>query len=488
MEAEYELQHSSGDRFWGIDKERRQMLQDLENMNIEDRLSNDHEKYFKAMEVRQEWDRENQILLKEEAMRQALEENERRQQYMRDFFMNTSSTPVIDNTWLPEAKQLNVDILNTSKRDRDNIKSKQIDQSLRIPKFGMTKTLFHQDGLQQARTLAPEGSSVEVFRDGTGELMGSPSHAFAENSTTSMYANRFEIGKDELIETQRMVKLGEEVMHGHAIYQWDQEALLREAFAVLDTQHNGFLTPEVVCNIARNETVKGILRFTVLGVFIKLRVKGDVAQKGWRLLLKYLFDMDEQSGPASSPPLTLPKLIEITRQLSREKAKPLRLIKTHDEYFAELSSTRDDSVFFAEQMRQSRNMSERHLALYDQLHVGDTIWTLYENGSQWQPAIIEAVNDDYTYDVRYPMTQDELRSARKASADNRILRKAQGVEQRKSGPGELLKINLLRNQHPSARLVAEKALASGDEGIMKSVDNILMYNSTSYSVKDKYAQ
>ncbi len=486
MEAEYELQHASGDHFWGIDKERRHMLADLEIMSREDQLSKTQEQDHKAMEVRQEWDRENQNILKEKAMIQAMEEQDRRQQYMRAFFHSTSSAPVMDKTWLPNSHQENVDILNMTKRERELIKSKQLDHSLRIPKFGATKTLFHEEGLQQARTLAPEGSSVEAFGEGTEKLMASTTNI--EGSTTSMYANGFEIGRDELMEGQRMIKLAEEVMHGHAIYQWDQEALLREAFVVLDTQHNGFLTPEVVSNIARNEAVKGILRFTVLGVFIKLRVKGDVAQKGWRLLLKYLFDLDENSGPASSPPLTLPKLMEITRQLSFEKAKPLRLIKTHDEYFAELSSTRDNSVFFAEQMRQNRTVSERDLALYDQLHVGDTIWTLYKDGSQWQPAIIEAVNENYTYDIRYPMTQDELRSARKVSADNRILRKGRGVEQRKSDPAELLKVNLLRNQHPSAVRVTEKALASGDKGLMKSVNEILMFNSTTYTTKDKYAQ
>ena len=51
---------------------------------------------------------------------------------------------------------------------------------------------------------------------------------------------------------------------------------------------------------------------------------------------------------------------------------------------------------------------------------------------------------------------------------------------------ELLKINLLRNQHPSAARVAEKALTSGDEGLIKSVNSILMFNST-YTKKDKYA-
>ena len=360
----------------------------------------------------------------------ALEENDRRAQYMRAFFQSTSSAPIMNKTWLPETQQPNVDILNMTKRERDLIKSKQLDQSLRISKFGVTKTLFHQEGLQKARTLAPEGSNVEALRENTEKLMASATKLYDEGST-SMYADGFEIGKYELMESQRMVKLAEEIMHGHAIYQWDQEALLKEAFVALDTQNSGFLTPEVVSNIARNETVKGILRFTVLGVFIKLRVRGNVKQKGWRLLLKHLFDLDEQSGPASPPPLTLPKLIEITRQLSYEKAKPLRLIKTHEEYFEELSSTRDDSVFFAEQMRQNRNISERDLALYNQLHAGDTIWTLYQNGSHWQPAIIETINSDYTYDVRYPMTQDELRTARKASADNKILRKARGLEQRR---------------------------------------------------------
>ncbi len=277
MEAEYELQHASGDRFWGIDKERRHMLADLEIMSREDQLSQTQEQYHKAMEVRHEWDRENQNILKEKAMIQAMEEQDRRQQYMRAFFHSTSSAPVMDKTWLPSSHQENVDILNMTKRERELIKSKQIDHSLRIPKFGATKTLFHQEGLQQARTLAPEGSSVEAFGEGTEKLMASTTNM--EGSTTSMYANGFEMGRDELMEAQRMTKLAEEVMHGHAIYQWDQEALLREAFVVLDTQHNGFLTPEVVSSIARNEAVKGILRFTVLGVFIKLRVKGALLRR-----------------------------------------------------------------------------------------------------------------------------------------------------------------------------------------------------------------
>ena len=91
MDAEYKFQHSNGDRFWGIDKERHRMLQDLGNMTREDSLSHDQEKYYKAMEVRQKWDQEHHNILKEKAMVNALEENDRRAQYMRAFFQSTSS-------------------------------------------------------------------------------------------------------------------------------------------------------------------------------------------------------------------------------------------------------------------------------------------------------------------------------------------------------------------------------------------------------------
>ena len=210
MEAEYELQHASGDRFWGIDKERRHMLADLEIMSREDQLSQTQEQDHKAMEVRQEWDRENQNILKEKAMIQAMEEQDRRQQYMRAFFHSTSSAPVMDKTWLPGSHQENVDILNMTKRERELIKSKQIDHSLRIPKFGATKTLFHQEGLQQARTLAPEGS-VWKLGEGTEKLMA---------STTNTRLYHFDVcqwvrdGPGRADEAQRMTKLAEEVMHG----------------------------------------------------------------------------------------------------------------------------------------------------------------------------------------------------------------------------------------------------------------------------------
>ena len=473
MEAEYTIQVSHGDTFWGIDKERRHMLEDLEKMMHEDQLSNTLEKYYKAQEVRHRWDLENQLLQKDKAVLEAMEESDRRNEYMKSFFLNTSSAPIMEKTWHLETKQANIDLL-ISKGGKRTANSTE-DMSLRIPKFGATKTLFHQDGLQQARTLAPEASELEA--SGTNKLM---SASLVGASIESMYTNGFELGRDQLLEAQRMTKLAEEVMHGHSIYQWDQEALLREAFAILDSRHTGELTPESISHIARNESVKSVLRYTVLGVFIKLRVKGAVDRYGWRQLLKFLFNIDESSGPeATSATLTLPQLIEITRQLSYEKGKPLQLIKTHEEYLAELSSTKDNKVFFAEKMRANRAIAERDLALHDQLHVGDTVWTLYKDGSQWQPAIIETVNDDYTYDVRYPMSQDELRSARKTSASNKILRKGNvQLERSRNDPVKLLKMSLLRSTHSGAPRVVEKALeaAGEDKELLRVVSNILMLN------------
>jgi hypothetical protein len=466
MENSYREQCSYGDMFWGVDLEMSRMLYNLDTMTREDGLSREHERYHNTLELRREWENEHNATLQQQAYQDAVIEQQRRQKYLAAFFANASSVPVMENNWThgkgnnnEAARKQEVDVLSAGNKKAN----KNEDESLRIPTFGRTKTLFHANGLQQARTLTEDKSMV--FEDPLED-------SYASINTT--ITNALDYGKVQLQEARKMKKLAEEIMHGHPLYQWDQETLLRESFTALDSTNSGTLTPASVCKVAKNERVKAFLRYTVFGRYVK--------RKQWRALLEVLFT--SESSPENSDVISLGHFYDIALRLSYETSKPLLKIKTHEEYFEELSSPSENVIFFAEQARLNNFTAERDLALYRDLKVGDVVWSLYSDGSQWLPAVIVSCNADYTYDLKYPMSQDELRSARKQAHGNKIL----GREMSASGTTEnsaeamsdLLKMNVLRSQHPQAANVAQKAIDTGDPLIMKAVSSILEYNKSNY--------
>lgn len=467
MESNLSEQCSHGDSFWGVDLERQRMLDNLERMGKEDDMSRDNERHHNVLKMRLEWENEYKKSQKQLAYEETLAEQRMRQKYLAAFFTNTSSTPIIETIWRPESHNNNsisqVDVLSGKNKNNKSSSSKKEDQTLRVPSFGQTKGLFHDVGFQQARTLE-EGVSATL------ELGGSESYLeFGESTMKSTVTNAIDDRKMLLQDERKMKKLAEEIMHGHPLYQWDQETLLRESFNALDGDKSGTLTASKLCKVAKNETVKKYLRYTVFGPFIKRRQ--------WRAFLEVL--LRETDSPAHDESISLNRFYEVAASLSQETKKPLQRIKTHSEYFTELSCPSDNKVYFAEQARSNNAVSERDLRLHNELWPGDVVWSLYKDGSQWLPAVIVHVHIDYTYDLRYPMSQEELRQSRKEADGNKILRghSTLSVELKGAKSAEaLLKLTLVRNLHESAEEIVKKALLCGDENVMSEVNSILSYN------------
>lgn len=461
MEDNLNEQCSHGDAFWGVDLERQRMLNNLENMSNEDEMSKDNERRQNVLKMRQEWENEYKMSQKQLAYEETLAEQRMRQKYLAAFFANTSSTPIMETIWRPENNSSvpHVDVLSGVKKKNN---SKKEDQTLRVPSLGQTKGLFHDVGFQQARSLEEDASLG---------LTGSESYLeFGEGAMKSTVTNAIDYRKFLLQDERKMKKLAEEIMHGHPLYQWDQETLLRESFNALDNDRSGTLTASKLCKVAKNETVKKYLRYTVFGPFVKRRQ--------WRAFLEVL--LQEADSPVHADCILPNRFYEVAAALSQETKKPLQKIKTHSEYFAELSSPSENKVYFAEQARSNNEVSERDLRVYNELWPGDVVWSLYKDGSQWLPAVIVHAHEDYTYDLRYPMSQEELRQWRKEADGNKILRGHSSFQGRegngKDSAETLLKLALIRNPHESAEDIVQKAVLGGDENVMRAVNAILTYN------------
>lgn len=468
MESNSEEQCSYGDTFWGVDLERRRMLDNLENMGKEDAMSNDNERQHNLLKMRREWESEHKMAEQQKAYEETLAEQRMRQKYLAAFFANTSSTPIMETIWRPENNNhaLQLDVISGAKKTVD---SKKEDQTLRVPSFGQTKGLFHDVGFQQARTLEEEGSAFE----------GDDSNSYLDlgaNSFKSTITNAIDYRKLMLQDERKMKKLAEEIMHGHPLYQWDQETLLRESFDALDGDKSGLLTAAKLCKVAKNETVKKYLRYTVFGPFVKRRQ--------WRAFLEVLLKENDSPEYAYADSISLDRFYEVALTLSLETYKPLEKIKTHTEYFTELSSPSENTVYFAEQARSRNSVTERDLRIFKELYAGDVVWSLYKDGSQWLPAVIVQVHDDYTYDLRYPMSQNELRQFRKMADGNKILRghsssPKHGEYEKHNGnsAATLLELTLLRNKHGATlKTLVQKAQETEDKNVMEAVGAILGYN------------
>jgi hypothetical protein len=236
-------------------------------------------------------------------------------------------------------------------------------------------------------------------------------------------------------------------LDGHPTFKWDQEAILRHVFEMLDRRGRGLLSFSQLVRGINDRAIYNHLKFTVLGAWVKLRL--------WDMFLALFLDQqdtsgadkEERPGEDSGRTLTVADLISGCRAAVFEEAVVPRQVRTQEEHrrivmsatsssssasarqvsFTGISGWEDllqgglNRAAFAESARQSLYRSQRDTWLLREVRRGDLVWGLYSGACEWLPAVVNACNQDGTLDLQYLVTEDEILAARKATVARKLL-------------------------------------------------------------------
>ena len=492
MEKSEDDQRARKDKFWGVDFENMHKRRNQELMFKENILSAEHERLMLARLQHQQWEQEYQLEAQQEAYQQAISEMKTRSKYMRALLTSTSSDVVYTYAWdrsdLPPSQR---HVIDPPKRSEDKLKnSHNGDPTLTIinPDHIGVRNVFHLEGIQQARalSLAPgkdrsrgreqalgpllrgRATSPGIAQDKMMSVVESGSISIASGGTQqssflSMFGQNpgslmFSRKKPRKVITEEM-KRASQAFEGHPHFKWDQELILREVFDSLDTQHTGELLPTDISALAHNLQLQYLLSFTVFGSWVK--------KKQWSKLLNALYGGGEISEgvegvPSASdlvgiPPgnnvssvgqsgwqdnnasITVNRWFLAAMASSKESNKSMRVIRTDAEHLDLLTyddnyhSLDGNSAGFAATARMQQEKMKRETEMISNLAVGDVVWALHNGGCTWMPAVIEHVNvANLTCDVKFPLSQAQLRALRKKAKGAEILNGKSGTRSLKN--------------------------------------------------------
>lgn len=221
-----------------------------------------------------------------------------------------------------------------------------------------------------------------------------------------------------------------EALDGHATHGWDQEATLLAAFALIDTRGAGYLTLAELAGLSRNPDVPALLRFTVLGSYLKRR--------DWTFFERAFAEPDGCIGPD--------EWIALAGAAASERGVHLRHVRTQEEHVriakaqaqgqgladsADMgwqwlvASTSQGAAkcagWFADQARDHLKFVEREAALQRRLLRGDVVWALHGRGVVWLQAAVERVHADGSVDLIYPLMPTTVSRLREAQVASRLV-------------------------------------------------------------------
>jgi hypothetical protein len=563
------------DRFWGIDHENKLKINNQKLMEKEHRLSLTMELYHKDLAQQQQWEDEYLRQTESDAYYNALDEEQKRMKYMKHLFKSNTSEAVCSYKWIKPTGTSQIipeeaySVPNKGGRN-SNIGNKysrpsHFDPTLDIlnPDFVGNQTMFHLEGIQQARALsldsiasADGGNNVNesstlgpilrgrattpgiaqdkmmsIVDDGDGvpntniknNIDGGTSKSVSQGQNGSFlsmfgpdvnqenggngngnggFAMSKTIKKKKEITDE--MKRSSQAYDGHPYYKWDQELILREVFDSLDSEQEGLLNPEHLAKLSSSLQLQYLLSFTVYGSWIK--------RKRWDLFLNSLFNDNNNSNDNSnnnnngSPnanananntvsitsdniytnTINIQKWFRVALQLSKEKFKSIRHIRTENEHLESLTydnnfhSLDGNSRNFAENARLLQDIASRDALVLNTLDIGDVVWGLHDGGCKWLPAVIEEINyDNLTYTLKYCLSQSQLRSARKKRNGTEIL----------SGKRihKITTESLVKSVYPSHKLDDKKVIAmnavfetDSSEEMNKALNSIFGYNIPKY--------
>lgn len=210
-----------------------------------------------------------------------------------------------------------------------------------------------------------------------------------------------------------------DALDGHPVYKWDQVMILRQVYSRLDASSDGGVDDAKLINIRNDTYVLSLLRYTVLGVWVK--------RKQWAKFQALL---------GSHTSISLLDLVQGARAMSCESRVSPRLVRTDAEHRAlvleewkrQVRGSGDDAAkddgfaaHFAQEQRRRWDRSCRDAFLSRSLSQGDCVWGMIGGAGVWLPAVVEMVNDNGTYDLSYPLTLASLQQAKVMATSRELL-------------------------------------------------------------------
>lgn len=218
-----------------------------------------------------------------------------------------------------------------------------------------------------------------------------------------------------------------DAIDGHPLYGWDQEAILKHIFGMLDkktsnkTNSNGMLNYAQLSRIMSDRMIHRHLKFTIVGAWVKLKSVE---------MFKALFTTDEfENEEDISREITLTDWLEACRSALYEDAIAPGQIRTHTEHkeivmsqgsLTQMRGAGMNKSQFAEYARRLQYCSLRDAIILREVQKGDLVWGLYGGACEWLPASIEAVNDDGTFDLRYLLTEQDILTVKASTTAKRL--------------------------------------------------------------------
>ena len=464
MKAERE-QRSFKDSFWGFDKQEKDCRRERRDITLEDKRSLKHELYCEYVTKLATWREEEKYEQQLSQERMKIEKEEKRMDYMR-YFMNAKSTSeVIKYSWY------GIDISNNNMEEDEEenpFHSNYLVQStndlfdLDMEAYATSpgrSTTMHVSGKLQSKIVAPSikpetidpnkssvGSVSESVYMQPGSWMKRPK---SEMGSTSRSSHR---GKDKLLEKSQKVRSMPQMLSepkhtdeidGHPIHKWDQRHILRTVFTLLDKDGEGSIPKSALSIIEVDYKIQSLLRFTVLGAWVK--------QRKWAKILDIFDKVSRKSNSKGSGERSFGAGSEDSPQVARmtanqwvsgsrdyaaiEENVPVQRIRTDEEHkrlsvsraqedWAMLLDTNGSSGdgWFAESFRSKLSAPIRAAKMKRKLSRGDSVWGLHHSGCFWLPAVIEHCETDRScYILRYPLTMQELRAARMSSSSKQFI-------------------------------------------------------------------
>lgn len=471
-----ELEQRRVDRFWGLDKEATDCQRERIMITWESERSVLQEQLLKAASKRCLWEEEERVKSYEAAYSNSLREGQARKSYMRSFYQATSSADVMFFNW-PTRQHIRArpDKSNNSYKLAQGDIERMVEEYLRLPGSGFeivdvlpSHSSVHLGGRQQAHSLSTvdaDPASQGVARAGSTSVAlkamrpldfrrrgksnrvveGSRSAAMGSSSSSSSPRRPRTRSASLTVASTRpgtAEGLGRETssgpadwkdraafdllsspshrdeLDGHPTYKWDQVMIFRQVYSRLDGGDGG--VDEAKLQSIRNDThVLSLLRFTVLGVWVKRRQ--------WSKFQGLL-------GTHSS--ISLLDLVQGARKMSYESRVSPRRVRTdieHRESVLEKWKSQARTLkygvdkeagfkaVFAEEQRRRHNRACRDAFLFRSLSQGDCVWGLIGGAAMWLPAVVEMVNEDGTYDLSYPLTLAALQQAKVMATSRELL-------------------------------------------------------------------
>lgn len=442
-----------------------------------------------CLHTRQEWEKQYQRQQHDDAYAQALREMQTRREYMRALFTSGSSEEVMRFVWSadqqvlprtgaspqrlghPEARGRQEDSTYSATSGIESLQRLLGGSAFELPQADQEyRPSLHLDGLQQSKALASgEAQTLGVSLRNRSSAAGlaeaamsssrkPPTAARSSSSSSSKASSSRTAAGGQFVGGGIYVAPVEgpggksafrltmpngntamlpppagrrhiEALDGHPSLGWDQEALLAQAFAVLDSRAAGYLTLDEVMAVSTSAAAAALLRFTVLGSFLKRRDAGHF----------------RNAFAAPDTYLTMDEWMALAHASAHEEGVQLLHVRTDEEHMriskAALGPGQQggdsgwqalvspaprrpgQAGWFADQARDHLGRAQREGALQRRLQRGDVVWALHGRGVTWLQAVVEKVGNG-TVDLSYPLHQTTVNRHREAQVTNRLVSSA----------------------------------------------------------------